>query len=291
MDSYELRAARLLIEILGGTWREHDTGSASGLHDFGLRLDDDRHVAVEVTRDTSPMDRQFDDYLSRQDPIPADVRDDWTVFLDVPGDKAERRQVNDIAAQIVLALQTIESSHCPPRNMALPRVGRNFRTWRDQYGVDVSDEMLDIFRQLRIRELHRSPSASSTGGIRFEKNSVRVGSFDPKRDLAQLVDRHLRHRSDNVEKLRRARDEGADECHLFVWASLGDAHGAYSDPVMLDDNLDPLSFVVPEMQGIDRVWVALDSENAPIYICNGQRWTRVSARGSAAGEFTRAIDP
>lgn len=59
MPAEERRAAELLKQLLGGEHRPRDTGGALGMHDFDLRLDDGKVLAVEVTTDASRVDRAF----------------------------------------------------------------------------------------------------------------------------------------------------------------------------------------------------------------------------------------
>ena len=63
MPAEERRAASLLKELLGGEYKPRDTGGAQGMHDFDLRLDDGRTLAVEVTTDTSRVDKAFQDQI------------------------------------------------------------------------------------------------------------------------------------------------------------------------------------------------------------------------------------
>ena len=63
MPAEERRAASLLKELLGGEYEPRDTGDAQGMHDLELRLDDGRTLAVEVTTDTSRVDKAFQDQI------------------------------------------------------------------------------------------------------------------------------------------------------------------------------------------------------------------------------------
>ena len=65
MPAEERRAAELLKQLLGGEYKPRDTDGAQGMHDFDLRLDDGRTFAVEVTTDTSRVDRAFQDQINR----------------------------------------------------------------------------------------------------------------------------------------------------------------------------------------------------------------------------------
>ena len=87
MRADERRAADLLKELLNGEHAPRDTGGAQGMHDFDLRLDDGRTFAVEVTTDTSRVDRAFRDQINRVSPldVPGLTRV-WHVDLATPGD-------------------------------------------------------------------------------------------------------------------------------------------------------------------------------------------------------------
>ena len=66
MPPVERRAAELLKELLEGRGlTPRDTAGAQWMHDFDLHLDDGRTPAVDVTTDTSSVDRAFENQIAQ----------------------------------------------------------------------------------------------------------------------------------------------------------------------------------------------------------------------------------
>ena len=86
MPAEERRSAELLKQLLGGEYTPRDAAGAQGMHDFDLRLDNGKTFAVEVTTDTSSVDRAFQDQINRISPldVPGLTRV-WHVDLWTPG--------------------------------------------------------------------------------------------------------------------------------------------------------------------------------------------------------------
>lgn len=95
MPAEERRSAELLKQLLGGEYTPRDTAGAQGMHDFDLRLDNGETFAVEVTTDTSSVDRAFRDQINRISPldVPGLTRV-WHVDLWTPGDGPEDQQAS-----------------------------------------------------------------------------------------------------------------------------------------------------------------------------------------------------
>lgn len=115
MPAEERRAADLLKELLGGEYTPRDTAGAQGIHDFDLRLGDGATVAVEVTTDTSSVDRAFQDQIQRINPpeVPELTRV-WHVDLRTPGDgpddqQASHKRVAALQAQLPDILRRLET--------------------------------------------------------------------------------------------------------------------------------------------------------------------------------------
>ena len=114
MPSEERRAADLLKQLRGGDYTPRDVGGAQGMHDFDLRLDDGKVLAVEVTTDTSAVDRAFQDQIDRIGPLmePGLARV-WHVDLATPGagpddQQASHRRVKALQAKLPEILLQLE---------------------------------------------------------------------------------------------------------------------------------------------------------------------------------------
>jgi len=62
----EFAAAQAVQRVLGGTWRQHDTGIEDAMFDVLHTLDDNRRVALEVTSEGNYDSRQSRDAISKR---------------------------------------------------------------------------------------------------------------------------------------------------------------------------------------------------------------------------------
>ena len=249
MPAEERRAAELLKELLGGEYTPRDIDGAQGMHDFDLRLDDGRTFAVEVTTDTSRVDRAFQDQINRISPleVPGLTRV-WLVDLATPGDgpddqQASHRRVKALQALLPDILRQLEGA-------GLTELSVPPSPHRDNH--EAQGKLRDLGVQL-CYSLDVSPDENPR--VEFGGASV-SGATGP----SMIVDAVNESLPDKVKKLLDAKDAGAAEAHLFLWLTFGQEHKRGRAEAMSFlrhtglDELEPIN-----MQGIDAVWVAVDA--------------------------------
>jgi len=78
--------------------------------------------------------------------------------------------------------------------------------------------------------------------------------------IINAVNEKLAPKVRKVEKLLKAKTDGASEVHLFVWLTVGDQHKAGRSEAMSFLRYTGLGGLVPiDLRGIDAVWVAVDA--------------------------------
>ena len=249
MPAEERRAAELLKQLLGGEYKPRDTDGAQGMHDFDLRLDDGRTFAVEVTTDTSSVDKAFQDQINRISllDVPGLTRV-WHVDLWTPGDgpddqRASGRRVKALKAGLTDILRELE------------RAG--LTKWR----VPVSPSRDDSAMDVRLRGLGVQ-LCSSFDADDDENPQVFFGdaSFGGSTGPSMIVDAVNESLPNKVKKLLGAKDAGAAEAHLFLWLTFGQEHKrgrAEAMSFLRHTGLDELEPI--DLQDIDAVWVAVDA--------------------------------
>ena len=248
MRADERRAADLLKELLGGRYEPRDTDGAQGMHDFDLQLDDGRTVAVEVTTDTSRVDRAFRDQISRVSPldVPGLTRV-WHVGLATPGDGPDDQRA---ASARVEALKA-----------ELPDILRQFEhagltKWRVRRSPSRDDAAAaDSLRGLGVQLCSSfDPDPDQSPQVFFGDASF-GGATGPSR----IVDAVNENLPNKVGKLVNAKTAGAAEAHLFLWLKSAQEHKrgrAEAMSFLSRTGLDRLKLI--DLQGIDAVWVAAD---------------------------------
>ncbi len=114
MPPEERRAAELLKQLLGGEYKPRDVDGAQSTHDFDLRLDDGRVIAVEVTTDASAVDRAFRNQIDQFDSLEVSgLARVWVVDLGTlaagPNDQpAAKAQVEKLKAELPALLLKLE---------------------------------------------------------------------------------------------------------------------------------------------------------------------------------------
>ncbi len=187
MRPYEVRASRILSQVLGGAIEWMDTPSApSGTHDFDLKLGDGRICAVEVTSSTDPSVVEFWRAVGNQSwPAPRLSRS-WVLNV---GPSAHVQTLRD---QVEGLLEGLEQSGVA------------------QFGPG------KLSQSSEIKALHR---LGVKGGGSFDETPHHIyvtyagaGVADIENVRRAVEQEAWKH--DNRDKLRRAT---ADERHLFVW--------------------------------------------------------------------------
>ena len=257
MPAEERRAAELLKELLGGDYVPRDTDGAQGMHDFDLQLDDGRTFAIEVTTDTSRVDRAFQDQINRISPLemPGLTRV-WRVDVSTPGDspddqQASHRRVKALQTQLPDILRQLE--------------GAELTTLR----VPPSPHRDNHEAQGRLRELGVQ-RCSSFDPAPDEKAQLFFGeaSFGGSTGPSMIVDAVNESLPNKVNKLLDAKSAGAAKAHLFLWLTFGQEHKRDRADAMYflrHTGLDGLESI--NLQGIDAVWVAVDAGPAHAPYC------------------------
>lgn len=248
MPAEERRAAELLKELLGGTYTPRDTAGAQGMHDFDLRLDDGRTFAVEVTTDTSSVDRAFQDQIKRINPldVPGLTRV-WLVTLQTPGDgpddqQASHRRVTALQAQLPDILRHLEEAE-------LTKLSVPPSPHQDDHPAQ------DTLRDLGV-QLCFSFDASPDENPRVMFGGASTSRHTGPSMIVEAVNERLPNK---IDKLVKAKAAGAAEAHLFLWLTFGQEHnrGANAIPFRRHMGLGGLERI--DLQGTDAVWVAVNA--------------------------------
>ena len=96
------------------------------------------------------------------------------------------------------------------------------------------------------------------------------GTSEAPDEIADAVDSHI---PSNLAKLRRAKEEGAEEAHLFLWLPSGVGR---SDAAGLSARVGRHSTDAPRetsLQGLDSVWVAPTGFPARYWEIYGYSWS------------------
>lgn len=249
MPAEERRAAELLKQLLGGEYIPSDTGGAQGRHDFDLRLDDGKIFAVEVTTDTSRVDRAFRHQIDRISPLePPGLTRRWHLDLLTPGDDADDQQASHRRVQ---ALQ----AELPDLLLQFEEAGLTTLSVPPSPGRDTHAAQAKL-RALGVQSCYSFDAAPEEMAQVFFGEASFGGSTGPSM-IVEAVNESLQKK---VRKLLDAKTAGAAEAHLFLWLTYGQKHKRGRAEAMsflkhtgLDD-LEPI-----DLQGIDAVWVAVDA--------------------------------
>ena len=270
MPAEERRSAELLKQLLGGEYTPRDTAGAQGMHDFDLRIDNGKTFAVEVTTDTSSVDKAFQDQINRISPldVPGLTRG-WHVDLWTPGDgpddqQASHKRVKALQAQLPGILRHLEGA-------GLTRL------------IVPPSPHSDNAAQSKLRGLGVQ-LCSSLDPAPDEKGRVFFGeaSFGGPTGPSMIVDAVNESLPNKVKKLLAAKEAGAAEAHLFLWLIPVQEHKrgrAEAMSFLAHTGLDKLEPI--NLQGIDAVWVAVDPgprhapccrHTWPILCCDADGW-------------------
>lgn len=249
MPAEERRAAELLKQLLGGEYSPRDTDRAQGMHDFDLRLDGGKILAVEVTTDTSRVDRAFRHQIDQISPleVPGLTRV-WYVDLTTPGDgpgeqQASHRRVKALQAQLPDILLQLEQAGLT--TLRVPRPPSRDKSAAEHKLSDLGVQLCFSF----------DAAPDETAQVSFGRASF-GGSTGPSM-IVDAIDECLPKK---INKLLDARARGADEAHLFLWLIFGQEHkrGRADELYFLRqtglDDLEPI-----DLRGIDAIWAAVDA--------------------------------
>ena len=270
MPREERRAAELLKELLGGDYKPRDVGGAQGMHDFDLRLNDGRTIAVEVTTDTSRVDKAFQNQTEQSFVVQGLTRV-WSVYCAVPGSDADDQPAS---AERVAELK----SELPDILQELERAGST------QLDVPPSPHHDNHAAHAKLRELgvqmcySFDASPSSLPRVMVHGPAVISGATGPGL-IVGAVNQNLPNK---VGKLINAKTAGANEVHLFLWLIYAQYHKRGRAEAMSSLRHTGLGVLErPNLQGIDAVWVAVDigpehdpycQHFWPILCCDADGW-------------------
>lgn len=251
MPQEEQWAGDLLSSLLGAReWLARDVpGGPSGQHDLDLVMPDGRQIAVEVKTYTSPEVAEFDALRSELNPVSApSLRDGWHLDFDLSNDEAADATVSiPLLKEVVPLLEPIlariegEGLQQAVVNLADPNASANAP----------EHPICDELRSLRLRRAFPAPWMDS-GQIHLGRAEA-VMWYGPD-SIAEVVETLL---SPVHTKLLKAKENGADESHLFVWVPPG---APRSEEASLATATAPPSprWLPPAvgLRGLDTAWVA-----------------------------------
>ena len=252
MPADERRAADLLKELLGGVYTPRDTAGAQGMHDFDLRLDDGKTFAVEVTSDTSSVDKAFRDQINRINPLDVQgLNRVWHVDLWTPGDgpdnqRASNRRVKTLQAQLPDMLRQLEEAGLTTLRVTLSH--------RDNHAAHAK------LRELGVQRCYsRDPAPDEKARVIFGEASLGVATGPSM--IVEAVNEALAYKDGNkVKKLVKAKSAGAAQAHLFLWLISNQEHRrGRTDAMSFLKHLGLEGLEQIDLQGIDAVWVAVDA--------------------------------
>ncbi len=223
----ELRAGHILSEVLDGRVVRRDVpGAPAGTHDFDLKFDDDRTIAVEVTVSTDPKIVEFWHALHDRSWDAPQLRHSWMLNVTPPAH-----------------VQTLRSK-VEPLLHSLEQVDRR------KFGLGRGPKTPEI------EELHRLGVKSGDVLESTLPPSIYIYStgagFASTKAVREAVEREAM-KQDNRSKLGRAK---ADERHLFVWIDTLNTPAAAAMGFM--DISPPTGCTLPPE--VDAVWIAFPTQ-------------------------------
>ncbi|MCY4518527.1 MAG: hypothetical protein OXB99_14960 [Acidimicrobiaceae bacterium] len=244
-------AAELLHLLLKSErWEARDfSGGPEGMHDFDLVFGDGRRIAVEVKIHPAHQPSAFDVERRQRTPICAtSLQSGWMVDFDVSDD-----ELADADAAVVLFDEVSSKIEALLARVERDGLQDHVRDIRSASGGAASLEhpICTELRGLRIGNAFPAPWITE-GTIRLSRGAAIV-AFAPS-TVSKAIQRHL---ACDYAILRRAKDLGADEAHLFLWMPLGvsrsETAGMKFSPFVPDDAWLPPRL---DLDGYDCAWVS-----------------------------------
>ena len=256
-------AGVLLTSILGGDeWIPRDQGSGDGIHDLDVLFRDGSRVAVEVTTHTSEARAAFEKKLESVNPVPAGcLSRHWAVGLEAPEEDATdiaavHRRVDRARAQIVPILEQIEHQGL------FDKVG----VISDVVRPTTESPLISALQALGVSCAFLQ-AWSQEAQVQF--TATGSGTSAAPNAIANAVDSHI---PPNLAKLQRAKEEGAEEAHLFLWLPTGVGR---SDSAELSARISRHGTDAPRetsLRGLDSVWVAPTGFPPRYWEIHGYSW-------------------
>ena len=210
-DDNERDAADLVASVVGGSPHWRDTRVAPHKHDYDIVLPDASVIALEITRQTSQADHEFQGILDRekkQDWRFSRLRNDYSIVINAPsGGNRVGKRINDLLRQlrreVPALLEEVEQTEADVS--VIPLRGP----------VTPLQERLHALQVVAVSP--QGPAASEDGGMVYLVRWVAPVSVGD--EIPAAAERHIGRKAANL--LNRAEATGASEAHLFVWLEPG----------------------------------------------------------------------
>ena len=275
MSLDEQWAGELLTLMLGAdSWVPRDVKGTSGMHDLDLVFSDGSRFAIEVTTHTAPNRAAFHAELRKSAVISAPtLKIGWIVEIDMPQSEADNaKAIRPLFARIKPELESILAQAAEEELHEIVHCISPIPTGPGGH---------PICSRLRSLRVTRAFSAGwQRAGHIYLNQAGRAFSSKPD-DCTDAIEFHI---SRKRSKLITAKQNGADEAHLFLWipdgATRSDA--AHLAARKLWDGAEPPRRT--SLQDLDSIWIAargfpgkyceLHGYAFPIWQFNHRGWHR-----------------
>ena len=248
-DPYERWAGELLMSMLGASrWSVHDDGSADAMYDFDLEFHDGTRFAVEVTSDTAGRSRAFYSLRERDCPLMAPtLKWHWDVGIHLPGsDPHDTAAIHQRFDGLKTGLEPL-LAQAEQEGFA-----RELRSLDYRFGTDAEHPLVGALRTLGVSYALRGEVARDAT---IWLNEAPVMTSSDAGAIADAIDVHL---PQNRAKVIAAREDGAQEAHLFLWLPAGTGVSGAANLALRTGGDRPEVPREVELQRLDSVWVATD---------------------------------
>ena len=251
VDNNERNAAHLVASVVRGSPERYDRGDTPDKYDYNIVMPNASVIALEITRHTSQADHEFRGILNKEKKrhwrFPS-LKNDRSIRINTPTDgkgvgKRVRDLLESLRRQVPALLEEVERTEPEPDLTFISPHGQ------------VSDLKKNL-RGLGITEVVLLGAAESQDGGMVEI----VPRYPPTTagdEIPAAAEQAINRKA--AKLLRRAKDMGAYEAHLFVWLE----HGPHSQPPVAVMAGGHCPERVPRLCGLDAVWVAIHDGDDP----------------------------
>ena len=278
LDDDEQRAGELVTTILGADrWVPRDVPGISGMHDLDVVTPDASRIAVEVTSHTAKSKAAFARESGRLNPISASsLRCHWQIEIDVPAiQEAVRPLLNRINGDLQAILRQVEQHELFEEVRFLPP-------------GSTSTDGHPLCGRLRELRVVCAQAIDTRGSGRIWLYAHQGAFWFGQDDIAHAVDAHVEAK---LDKLLRAKDDGAVEAHLFVWLPPGTTRSPGASAALHSGRDDDRISASIDLCGIDSVWVTssgrqdfeeVHGHRSPVYRYDQSGWRKYTLAWEAA---------
>jgi hypothetical protein len=235
----EERLARLIVQrtLRGTVVSRHDDGSRNAMVDAVITYPDGSSAGLEVVRDTDPDYQRLWARIGRHGQLidAPDLRHTWHVVVSTD---ARIRELHD---EIVGVLRFIEA-----QPIALELDWPDGRRWHDARDISAVFDRLGVLRA--------SPSLTRGGASKVIIGPDAFGGWQgsPDEVVTWVSDFLTTTAADVVRKLA---NDGLDEGHAFIWATITTPYAALST-FDHDVDVDTVPTASPDLpDGVTHLWV------------------------------------